>query len=84
MGHHSGFVIGLLPTAVDGRYDLAAYRAVFALQGGLILLVCSFYFGSRDPLKKVVNGKSVLIKTSTCLLLRLVFCAVRGHLVAVR
>jgi hypothetical protein len=53
MGHHSGFVIGLLPTAVDGRYDLAAYRAVFALQGGLILLVCSFYFGLRDPLKKL-------------------------------
>ena len=50
---NSGFVIELLPTAVDGRYDLAAYRAVFALQGGLILLVCSFYFGSRDPLKKL-------------------------------
>ena len=33
---------------------------------------------------KSCEWKSVLIKTSTCLLLRLVFCAVRGHLVAVR
>jgi hypothetical protein len=39
------------PTAGDGSYDLAAYRAVFALQGLLILLACLAYFGVRDPLK---------------------------------
>jgi hypothetical protein len=47
-----GFVIELFPAAADGSYELAAYRAVFALQAGLILLVCLVYFGARDPLKK--------------------------------
>jgi len=49
----SGLVIGLFPAAADGSYELAAYRAVFALQAGLILLVSLIYFGSRDPLKKL-------------------------------
>jgi hypothetical protein len=48
----SGIVIGLFPTAADGSYDLAAYRAVFALQGLLILLACFAYFGARDPLRR--------------------------------
>ena len=48
----SGFVIELFPATADGSYELAAYRAVFALQAGLIVLVCLVYFGSRDPLKK--------------------------------
>jgi predicted MFS family arabinose efflux permease len=49
----SGFVIGLFPAAADGSYELAAYRTVFALQGGLMLLVSLIYFGSRDPLKRL-------------------------------
>jgi MFS family permease len=48
----SGFVIGLFPAAADGSYDLAAYRAVFALQGLFILLACLAYSGTRDPLKR--------------------------------
>jgi predicted MFS family arabinose efflux permease len=48
----SGFVIELFPAAADGSYELAAYRAVFALQASLIVLVCLVYFGARDPLKK--------------------------------
>jgi hypothetical protein len=48
----SGFVIELFPATADGSYELAAYRAVFALQAGLIVLVCLVYFGARDPLKK--------------------------------
>jgi MFS family permease len=49
----SGFVIGFFPTGLDGSYELAAYQAVFALQAGLILLVCLIYSRSRDPLKKL-------------------------------
>ncbi|HEY7244887.1 MAG TPA: MFS transporter [Xanthobacteraceae bacterium] len=49
----SGFVIGLFPMDADGSYDLAAYRAVFALQAAFIVLVSLMYFGSRDPLKKL-------------------------------
>jgi len=46
----SGFVIGLFPTAADGGYALDAYRTVFALQAGLIVLACIAYFGSgQDP-----------------------------------
>ena len=45
----SGFVIGLFPTGPDGAYDLAAYRLVFGLQAGFILLACLVYFGSHDP-----------------------------------
>ena len=47
----SGFVIELFPTAADGAYDLAAYRVVFALQVGFILLACLVYFGSREPVQ---------------------------------
>jgi hypothetical protein len=45
----SGFVIGLFPTGPDGAYALDAYRWVFGLQAGLILLACLAYFGSADP-----------------------------------
>jgi hypothetical protein len=47
----SGFVIELFPTAPDGAYALTAYRLVFALQAGFILLACLAYFGSREPVK---------------------------------
>jgi hypothetical protein len=47
----SGFVIELFPTAPDGAYELAAYRLVFALQAGFILLACLVYFGSREPIQ---------------------------------
>jgi hypothetical protein len=47
----SGFVIELFPTASDGAYELAAYRLVFALQAGFILLACFAYFGSREPIQ---------------------------------
>jgi len=46
----SGFVIELFPTAPDGAYALAAYRLVFALQAGFILLACLVYFGSSEPI----------------------------------
>jgi nitrate/nitrite transporter NarK len=47
----SGFVIELFPTAPDGAYALAAYRLVFALQAGFILLACLVYFGSSEPIQ---------------------------------
>jgi predicted MFS family arabinose efflux permease len=47
----SGFVIELFPTASDGAYALAAYRLVFALQAGFILLACLVYFGSGEPIQ---------------------------------
>ena len=46
---NSGFVIELLPTAVDGRYDLAAYRAVFALQASWF---------ARSILDRAIRSKS--------------------------
>jgi MFS family permease len=46
----SGFVIGMFPTAADGAYALDAYRMVFALQAGFIVLACLVYFGARDPM----------------------------------
>jgi MFS family permease len=49
---YSGFVIGLFPAAADGSYELAAYRTIFALQAGLMLLGILTYLGSRDPLSK--------------------------------
>jgi MFS family permease len=45
----SGYLIGLFPPLPDGSYELDAYRAVFALQTGFILLMCLGYFGSPDP-----------------------------------
>jgi len=45
----SGFVIGLFPTDPDGAYALDAYRLVFGLQAGFILLASLAYLGSRDP-----------------------------------
>jgi MFS family permease len=43
----SGAVIGLFP-AQDGAYPLEAYRLVFGLQAGLVLIGGIAYFGSRD------------------------------------
>jgi len=45
----SGYVIGLFPTAADGGYALDAYRLVFALQAGVILLACLVYSGAGEP-----------------------------------
>ena len=36
----SGYVIGLFPTGPGGVYELDAYRLVFGLQAGFILLAC--------------------------------------------
>jgi nitrate/nitrite transporter NarK len=47
----SGFVIELFPTAPDGAYALAAYRLVFALQAGFILLAGLIYLGSSEPVE---------------------------------
>jgi predicted MFS family arabinose efflux permease len=46
----SGLVIELFPTGPYGVYALDAYRTVFALQAGFILLASLVYFGSRDPM----------------------------------
>ncbi len=51
----SGFVIGLFPLAPDGAYPLDAYRLVFGLQAGLIILVSLIYWGSRDPMHAIVK-----------------------------
>jgi MFS family permease len=45
----SGFLIDLFPRAPDGGYPLAAYRLVFALQAGIILLTLLIYLRARDP-----------------------------------
>jgi len=47
----SGFVIGLFPTGPNGAYELVAYRLVFGLQAGFILLTSLVYLGSRDPME---------------------------------
>ncbi|HEY1362787.1 MAG TPA: MFS transporter [Xanthobacteraceae bacterium] len=52
----SGFLIGQFPITHDGGYALSAYRLVFGLQAGLILLACLVYFGSRDPLRACPGG----------------------------
>jgi MFS family permease len=52
----SGFVIGMFPTGPDGAYELAAYRLVFALQAGFILLTTLVYLGSRDPMTDGATG----------------------------
>lgn len=44
----SGFVIDLFP-AVNGAYPLQAYRLVFAMQVGFLLLACLAYLTARDP-----------------------------------
>ena len=46
----SGFVIGMFPTGPDGAYELVAYRLVFALQAGFIVLTTLVYLGSCDPM----------------------------------
>ena len=52
----SGFAIELFPTAQNGAYALDAYRLVFGLQAGFILLACLAYFGSRDPMQEPVRA----------------------------
>jgi MFS family permease len=52
----SGFVIGLFPTGPDRAYELVAYRLVFGLQAGFILLTSLVYFGSRDPMEDRGTG----------------------------
>jgi MFS family permease len=52
----SGFVIGMFPTGPDGAYALAAYRLVFALQAGFILLTTLVYLGSCDPMTDRAAG----------------------------
>jgi len=47
----SGVLIDLFPD-VDGVYPLAAYRVVFALQAGLVLMSALIYLGARDPMLK--------------------------------
>ena len=47
----SGLLIDLFP-AVDGVYPLAAYRVVFGLQAGMVLLSALIYLGARDPMLK--------------------------------
>ena len=44
----SGLVIDLYP-GVDGRYPLAAYRAVFLLQAAFLAFGALNYLGARDP-----------------------------------
>jgi MFS family permease len=51
----SGLVIELFPTGPYGVYALDAYRIVFALQAGFILLASLVYFGSRDPMDGARN-----------------------------
>src|SRR5262245_13916817 len=45
----SGLIINLFP-AVDGVYQLAAYRVVFGLQARLVLTAALIYLGARDPM----------------------------------
>jgi MFS family permease len=52
----SGFVVGLFPTGPDGGYVLDAYRLVFALQAGFILLGWLAYLGSRDPGRNLLRS----------------------------
>jgi MFS family permease len=52
----SGLVIGQFPTAQDGSYALDAYRLVFGLQAGLMLLACLIYLGARDPGEDAKRG----------------------------
>jgi len=53
----SGLLIDLFP-AVNGVYPLAAYRLVFGLQAGMVLVSALIYLGARDPmLKKKANSE---------------------------
>ena len=45
----SGLIINQFPEGAGGEYPLAAYRVVFGLQAGLIILACLGYLRSRDP-----------------------------------
>lgn len=49
----SGFVIDLFPKGANGAYALDAYRLVFALQAGTIILAILTYFGTRDPRSEI-------------------------------
>jgi len=53
----SGLLIDLFP-ALNGVYPLAAYRLVFGLQAGMVLVSALIYLGARDPmLKKKANSE---------------------------
>jgi hypothetical protein len=43
----SGAVIGLFPSE-GGAYPLEAYRLVFGLQAGFIVIAALTYFGSKE------------------------------------
>jgi MFS family permease len=44
----SGTIINLFPVTAAGGYPLEAFRLVFALQAGLLLIGAIAYFGSRE------------------------------------
>jgi MFS family permease len=48
----SGYVIGLFPSAPDGGYELDAYRTVFGLQAGFVLLASLVYARAHEPAQK--------------------------------
>jgi MFS family permease len=45
----SGMVLDVYPT-VGGVYPVEAYRLLFGLQAGFVLVSCLVYLGARDPL----------------------------------
>lgn len=47
----SGLTIDLFP-APGGVYALDAYRVVFGLQAGFVLVSCLIYLGARDPMRR--------------------------------
>jgi MFS family permease len=47
----SGLTIDLFP-APDGVYALDAYRVVFGLQAGFVLVAWLIYLGARDPMRR--------------------------------
>jgi MFS family permease len=47
----SGLTIDLFP-APGGIYALDAYRVVFGLQAGFVLVSCLIYLGARDPMRR--------------------------------
>jgi MFS family permease len=47
----SGLAIDLFP-APSGVYALDAYRVVFGLQAGFVLVSCLIYLGARDPMRR--------------------------------
>ena len=48
----------MFPTGPDGAYQLAAYRLVFGLRAGFILLTTLVYLGSHDPMSDRGGGNA--------------------------